>query len=296
MKTSKREQIRAAGLAGAALSVEKRGKQVEIDALELMLDWLGWSGVALDATERPDFFFSLEMEGRVVRVGCELTNLYTVLPEDRTGVGSAEARFWRQWRSFAREIQVALESESPTLGKTYGAIHFRNPDYEVLDRVDKRQLIGEIVRLLNEPRPNPLLDTFPADKFPQLSEHVDHIWTADVTDECPLWWAAHLRSGILKNPSQAIVRAINEKSAKAKSYRWLDSQLRWLIIVAPGRGIRDNVPWYYGESYSSSGTEIPFSHVFLFARGIGGWYVLQLHPTIAPIPYRSKLLLPANGG
>ena len=290
MKTSQREQIPAAELAGAVLRVQKRGKQAETDILKELLNWLGWSIVTLDVTERPDFFFSLHVNDRNIRVGCELTNIYAVLPEDRAGVGSAEARFWGQWRSFARDLQDALKSENSMVGKIYGAIHFRNPDYEIFDRVNKTQMIREIVRLLNESPPIASLDTFPAERFPQLFTHVHHIWTAEVIDECPPWWAAHLRSGVIRDPNQAIVRAVTEKAAKAQSYDWADSILRWLVIIAPGRGIRDNVPWYSGESYHAPDVEIPFSQIFLFAWGIGGWYVHQLHPTIEPVFYGSRLL------
>ena len=295
MTPSRRERFPAAELAGATLGEDNRGKQLEGCLLGQMLRWLGWSGVAIVPAERPDFFFSLDFEGRIAKVGCELTALYTVAQGDPDHVGSAEARFRAQWRSFAKDLQRALSaSGKPTARNVYGAIHFREPDYGIFDRADRDELIREIVLLLEESPPISRLEAFPADKFSQLREHVDHIWTAQVIDSCPLWWAAHLRSGILSDPARAIASVIVDKAAKARTYDWRGSALRWLVITAPGRGLRDHVPWYSGESFSPPQIDIPFSHVFLFAWGVDGWYVLQLHPSVVPVPGGSRLLPPAK--
>jgi hypothetical protein len=189
-------------------------------------------------------------------------------------------------------------SADPTLKQIYGAVHFRNPGYEifkVLGQVNSDRLIHEIVSMLEESPPLERLDWFPPDRFPQLFEHVDHVWTTGVVDDAPLWWAAHLQSGVLRDPADAINAAIVVKSTKARSYDWRGSEMRWLVVAAPGRGVRDCMPLYSGASHRTPEIEIPFSRIFLFARGLGGWYVLQLHPTIVRVPYGSKLASSANG-
>ncbi len=290
MKSFKREQVHAAELARATLFDWPCGKALESNLITEMLTSLGCSEVKPEASEKPDFFFALEIRGRMLRVGCEMTSLYTDVSDSTTGGGSREARFRERWQLFAKRLNRALlESKDSCLKSVYGAIHFLHPDYEVLDRVDETVMIAEIVNLLKESPCVDRIDSFSSQLYPQLAAHVNHIWTADVVDEPTLWWAAHLRTGMMRDPSPAIIRAVTDKAATAMKYDWRDSEQRWLVITAPGRGIQDKVAHYSGHTYHPPAIQIPFSHVFLFAWGMEGWYVLQVHPQIEIIGDYSAL-------
>jgi hypothetical protein len=280
-----REEVRRVTLAGAILPEERPDKKLyERRLLEQMLRRLGWSNVNVEDSERPDFLFSLDSKS----IGCELTTLFTVASEEPVEKGSLEARFWNRWIAFAKKLRKSLSTKGEPIASVYGAVHFKTLDYNCLEGVEQQKMIGEIVSLLEESPPLAWFDAFPSDKFPELCHHVDRIWTASVTDECPLWWAGHLRSGLFRDRDAVttVVNVINKKVGKARDYDWKESEQRWLVIVAPARGIRDNVPWYSGDVYVPEEKELPmpFSNVFLFAWGLGNWYLLQLYPELKYIP------------
>ena len=281
MGFSNREKLRSAELAGATLADWPRGKKLESWLIEKMLESLGSPETSVEETERPDFFFSIEVDNRIVRVGCETTSLYASDSDDTAGVGSSEARFWENWRSFADRLRIELsKSSDSTVQSIYGAIHFLRPDHEVLDQLNQETFIREIVQLLEESPSVDRIESFSSEKYPQLSSYVSHIWTADVIDRPILWWAAHLRTGRLLDPGLAIRRIVSRKAIAEKKYDWRESEMRWLVITAPGRGILDRFPSYNGLTSKLSDIQSGFSHVFLFAWGLNGWYVLQLAPHV----------------
>lgn len=275
----------ASELAGTVLRDPETGKQSEETQLLRLLSLLNAQHDSPRRHERPDFLFNLRLSDGVTSVGCELTNLYTVGPDDLTGFGSAEARFWSQWRSFAKRLKDALQQScDDSLGNVYGAVHFRRGDFSTLDRLVENDLLSEIVQILETSDALERFDVFPEQRFPQLHNHVDHIWTADVSDEPPpLWWATHLRSGRLHDPGEALAEALTEKITSSKSYNWQDSQLRWLVVTAAGCGLRDKIAYYTRETFSPPTLPVPFSHVILFAFGIEGWFALQLHPDVSAL-------------
>lgn len=290
MPTTNRQRTESSKLAGASLTAAPNKTTAETKHLTELLTWLGWTDTAIAKSERPDFHFMLDRNGQKVAVGCELTRLYIKDNADDERGGSPEARFWSQWKAFAIELQSNLKNQKPPLGNIYGAIHFSQPDYAIFDRIERSTLIREIVTLLQNSPPIETLVNFSADKYPILANHVHRIWTTEVADRPLLWWAAHLRSGILRDPSETIVRVIGEKAIKAKDYCWGDSALRWLVIVAPGEGLSDNVALSPAASYSLPDSATPFSHILLFARGIGDWYVQQIHPSNATLGRHSRPL------
>jgi hypothetical protein len=275
---NKRKKIESNGLAGNILSYKlPKGKNLEQVLMQVLLKELGLSYLTLNASEKPDFFFQLS--DNKSNVGCEITLLYTKSAEDLIDIGSPEVRFWDKWKKFAQQLNEEL-GRNIGLANIYGAVHFQKPSYKVLDEADKDALINEIVVVLKDSPDLERIENFSSKNFPQLKKHVSHIWTAEITDIPPLWWAAHLRSGKLDDPGLAIVEIIKKKANKAKSYDWKNAEHKWLVICALGQGLRDRFPAYTAKNFEALSIPIPFTNVMFFAWGQNGSYILQLHPEV----------------
>ncbi len=265
MGTSRKRSLRD-DLAFRHLYEDEVGKAQEQSIIEGFLARLHIRPYTLQSAERPDFVISFG-NGSVV-VGCEVTLFDSDSSATKKGVGSEERRFYNQWKRFAKKLRQRLDREGGQLLYLFGTIDFKTPSLDVLDDVSWNQLIEEITQVAKSNQETGIMPpTFDAHSHPLLAKIVDHIFLHNYyPDTGLLWWCSHLQSGTVGDPNNALIRSVQEKSAKAKQYDWGLAQEKWLIIYAHASGLSDVAVLGEDPSVSRKVDNIPFTHIFLWDR------------------------------
>ncbi len=229
MKPGIKRKTRKNNFSSKGLYDDSSGKEQEIKVLHGFLKRLQLDHYEVIAGERPDFTVNFALNGQNVSVGCEITYYFA----DKGSRGSAQARFVRQWKKFAKSLRVALDNEGQKYKHLYGAIHFNDPDFNIMDRFDNAAFISQIVFAVKHTRSKEHLSNFRKDVLPLLAEHVDHIYLRDTTPETGvLWWPSHLQSGEVPDPTANLLEIMQEKDAVGHAYNWGNVAEKWLLIYS----------------------------------------------------------------
>ncbi|MBI4319707.1 MAG: hypothetical protein HY675_14560 [Chloroflexi bacterium] len=274
-RKSLRDELGSRDLYGDA-----HGKAEEQAIIEGFLTRLSLSGYNLYLSERPDFKISFRSDGLVV--GCELTLFNNDVQSPQLQTGSPERRFHSQWKRFARELRSHLDEQGGHPPYLYGSVFFKTPTLELFDHLNRDRLLDEIVNLVKGNPMTGTVDTFDAYSYPLLSEFVHHLCLYNTYPETGiLWWCAHLQTGEVKDPNEALVRIIREKSAKAIGYNWGAADEKWLIIYARASGLSDMAQVRSDPTVSKIVRNIPFTHIFLWDKFSED--VLEVYPLFRPV-------------
>lgn len=229
------------------------GKEEERDILKKFLLRLSCRDLNIEDSERPDFFLRFNSS---FCVGCEITKF----SNDQSSKGSIQQKFISQWRSFALKLTEQLKKND--LEGIYGAIHFKESNLNISELNDS-QFIAELVKLVNLNKTVNRIDNFETDDYPISTKLIEHIYL-EKTDTNKLWWPAHLQSGTVDDPTDALIKIISNKCKKASSYNWENVKDKWLLIYAPCEGLTD-----IADIHSTIDLALPtnsFDRVFLWNK------------------------------
>jgi len=221
-------------LASRVLYRGSRGKQQEKEALEAILTRLGLGHYRIVEGERPDLRVCFRSKEAEATIACEVTAFYG--DPTASGHGSAGARRFGKWRNIAERLRRELESKG--LQGVYGVVFFKEPADDMLDAVVPGLFVRETVDVcLNTGVDHEIV--IPAGDHDHLNALVEKIRLWHYPEAGLLWWAAHLRSGVLADPREELAHIVEAKTKKARSYNWGDATERWLLIIAEGRHLTD---------------------------------------------------------
>jgi hypothetical protein len=226
-------------LASRGLYEDSSGKQKEIESLAAVLERLGLGSYQIEPSESPDFFVSFKKDNSELVLGCEMTNLYSDSVQGDKTPGSPQRRLFEKWKRIAKALRHQLDQAG--LENIYGVLFFKDSSPSALDSCRASELITELVRICKEQPPSSTPIIFPVQGFPLLSKLLTQLGLYQYPEKGILWWCAHLRSGLVSDPGNALINVIAAKSAKAQSYAWKDAAEKWLLIVAEARMVTDTV-------------------------------------------------------
>ena len=149
----------------------------------------------------------------------------------------------------------------------YGAIHFKNGDFNILDRFNNDAFVNEIIVAVKEMPNVSCIESFHPNDFPLLSIHVDHIYLKNTDPETGiLWWPAHLQSGEIKDPTDRLVEIVKEKNESASTYDRNTPQHKWLLIYSASEGLTDMVGVYSDPKISTELGKLNFDKVYVWNK------------------------------
>ena len=244
-------------LASRVLYSPIQGKAQERYALEGFLQRIHLDVIKITDMERPDFL----IEARNLRVGIELTTLSS----DASRRGSKEKQTFSKWKNISERISLRLQREGHGHRSVYGAVFFNAPSDDVLFKLDIELFVEEVIKALG-PQPSLFdgqkLRDFDPKTFPILSRHVEHIFIRYFPSELDiLWWSSDLQSGPVVMEAASLKTAIEKKTSKANTYVWHDAPERWLLVLAPGLGLKDLFSF---EEVLELANPAPFTQVFVW--------------------------------
>lgn len=238
MKTSGERKINKNDFASKGLYDESSGKEQERKVLLGFLKRLQLGYYEAIDGERPDFTLNFSSNAKKTSIGCEITFFYA----DKGSRGSTQERFMKQWKKFAKSLRAELDKEGQEYTHLYEAIHFKNPDFNIMDRFDNNDFVSQIVLAVKNRKNKEDLRHFEKDALPLLAEHVDHIYLRDTTPEPGvLWWPSHLQAGEVGDPTASLVKIIEEKNVVGSTYDWGNVAEKWLLIYSGASGITDMI-------------------------------------------------------
>ncbi len=262
-KSTKKRKTLKDSLASKGLYDNSTGKEKELKVLNGFLQRLQVGHHTIIPGERPDFFLNFSFGDYNASLGCELTYYFA----DKKKYGSAQARFVRQWKYFANSLRAALDAEGEKYKYLYGAIHFNNSDFHVLDRFGRKALITEIIVAIGESVETSNISNFNKVKFPLLAEHVDHIYLRTTFPETGiLWWPSHLQSGTVNDPTHRLLEIIEEKNTAGFSYEWNNVDEKWLLIYSAAEGTSDMAVLQSDPEICNQLGKIRFDKVYLWSK------------------------------
>ncbi len=293
MSTDRPKRTLKEELASRVFYDHSSGKNQERHILEGFLARLQLTSYEVEDSERPDFRIIFG-NGTVV-VGCELTLFSADFDVRGKKGGSMERRLHSQWEKFATSLRSELDKNG--LLFIYGAVHFKNRSYNIFDQVDLELLQKEIVHLCSRVdvarNASKSLDIFDDTDYPTLNSFADRLYLRDCYPETGiLWWCGHLQSGeiapgqlrhgdILLTPvnkigerpvvshpemTEALVRHIAAKAAKASCYEWNQAAQKWLLVYAANTGLKDLAFVADDPEIVHRITRVPFDAVFLWNK------------------------------
>lgn len=263
MKTASGRKTLKHSLASKGLYDDSSGKGQEVKVLHGFLQRLQLGHYKAIAGERPDFTLNFGLDGQNVSVGCEITHYFA----DKGSRGSGQARFVGQWKKFAKSLRAELDKEGQRYKHLYGAIHFNNPDFDIMDRFDNAALISEIVFAVKDTKSKQHLSNFEKAVLPLLAEHVNHIYLMNTTPESGvLWWPSHLQSGEVPDPTTSLIEIVQEKNAVGHAYDWGNVAEKWLLIYSGAAGIADMVVLPPDLKVSQTLGKLCFDRVYVWDR------------------------------
>jgi len=188
--------------------------------------------------ERPDFTLNFSFNGKKASIGCEITFYYS----DKCSLGSSQQRFVKKWKKFAKHLRVALDKEGQEYKYLYGAIHFKNPDFEIMDKFDNDEFVAQIVYAVRNKQNRHNLSRFGKSTLPLLAKHVNRIYLRDTSPQPDvLWWPSHLQTGEVKTSSATLIDIVREKNRVGITYEWGNVDEKWLLIYGGAAGIADMI-------------------------------------------------------
>ncbi|KAF0146488.1 MAG: hypothetical protein FD156_156 [Nitrospirae bacterium] len=273
MKSTENQKPLREAFASKGLYDDSSGKEQEAKILHAFLQRLQLGHYRVVLSERPDFFLNFALNGQSVCVGCEVTYYFA----DNGRHGSAQARFVRQWKRFAKSLRVALDKEGKKYKHLYGAIHFNNPNFKIMDRFDNSAFISEIVFAVKNAKNKHHIKRFNKDTLPLLREHVDHVYLKDTTPETGiLWWPSHLQSGKISDSTNKLIKIIKEKNVSAHSYDWVNADEKWLLIYGAAEGIADMMVIEHDPAIHDKLGGLRFDRVYIWDKFFERIY--QIYP------------------
>jgi len=250
-------------LASKGLYDDSRGKELENKVLIGFLRRLQFGYYQIIQGERPDFTLNFSRSGYPeISVGCEITYYFS----DKDHFGSKQARFVNQWKRFAKKLRAELDKSNQEY--LYGAIHFKNPDFKIMDKFDNSAFISEIVNIMhNKVDDKHAVRDFNEHIYPLLAQHVDHIYIKDTAPEIgTLWWPSHLQSGKIPDPTNRLIEIVSEKNMIGREYNWGSVADKWLIIYSGVDGVSDMVGQYDNPNIRRELGLLCFDRVYLWNK------------------------------
>ena len=259
-------------LASWVLYDDSKGKHKEAGLLSLLLSRLGLDVEDIIPGESPDFMLSFRKDSIEAVVGCEVTALYSDGVDAKAG--SPRKRFFEKWKRFAYELRKRLDSAGHLY--VYGSLSFKDVSTPALDTCRLDSLFDELIRVCDEYTGETEHVVFPVDGYAHLNALVDHIGLHRFSETGLLWWCAHLRSGAVQDPTDALVSAIGRKKETAAGYHWGNATERWLVVVAEALLLTDIVTGIGDPEVPKTLGALPFTRVILWDRFMDE--VIQVYP------------------
>jgi len=214
-------------LASKILYKEIHGKDEEKRALEAVLERLCIKTEKIIDSERPDFFVNLK-SGKYFC--CEVTQYFG---DTKKRKGSRQKTLLRNWIQFTKNLLKKLKAKK--LNHFYGAIHFKSSTLESFQKINKTNLIDEIVKVLeaNKNYKKGFLKDFEKNTFPILHSTVEQIYICNIRPEKnALWWHASLQSGTVVDAFEPIINIVKNKNELIEKYDCKNAIETWLVIYA----------------------------------------------------------------
>lgn len=215
------------------------GKDRELNLVKGFLQRLCLGVIDIKESERPDFIITLEDMKNYLRIGCEITLFYS---DQNRQYGSLARRFVEEWRKFSYKLMEEMGKEGEGLEHLYGSVFFKEPSARVLDKINKDQLIRELVQISKDHRSKKTvsLSIFDGSRYPLLTKTVQKIFIENIYPEKNIaWWPAHLQTGKIPDPTELLVKIIQQKNKTAASYHWSGMSEKWLIVIAEALSTAD---------------------------------------------------------
>jgi hypothetical protein len=258
----KKQKINKNSFASKGLYDESSGKEKERIVLLGFLKRLQLGYYEVIPRERPDFILNFSCNELTTSIGCEITFYYS----DKGTKGSSQERFLKQWKKFAKALRDELDRLGQEYKYLYGAIHFKNPDFTIMDSFNSEEFITQIVAAVKNRKNRYILRRFKKDVLPLLAKHVDHIYLRDTAPELGvLWWPSHLQSGEVEDPTATIDEIIQIKNVVGNTYDWAGVDEKWLLIYGGAAGITDMII-LNSDFRSNQLPKVCFDRVFIWDR------------------------------
>jgi hypothetical protein len=236
---------------------KKADEQIQVDNV---LKRLGLGKYQILESESPDFFVKFNSENSTALLGCELTRLYS----DAALRGSSGKTNFEKWKSIATKLRKRLDAAGHNY--LYGVVFFRIQESDVLKALGTDQALEELVRTCDQYSGQPTDLTFPQNSFPLLNELMDTVRLFKYEEPGILWWCAHLQSGEVLDPMDALIDVVKRKSVIAEGYNWNTAANKWLIILAESNGLSDIACDIDDPEISKHLQRIPFTKIILWER------------------------------
>lgn len=253
------------------------GKDLEAKLMREFLRTMQISNYTLLPRERPDFWIQFTEENHQVLCGCEFTLFSSDSIIQTCKGGSAERRFFSQWKGFARRLRDDILQSNQRLASVYGAVFFNQHRLDIFNECDEASLRKEIVDILQSWSGQSRIERFDPKRHPLLSTYVEHIFMEDTAvKDGPLWWCAHLQTGTIPNANEALAEIISNKCERARNYDWGDATKRWLVVCARATGLADVGFIQKNPMVVSHLHIVPYTEIFFWERALGT--VLEVFP------------------
>ena len=135
-----------------------------------------------------------------------------------------------------------------------------------MDSLDTKKLVPELINLCKKYESNREEIVFHIKDYPYLNRALETLRIFRYPGEGMLWWCAHLRSGEVPDPSQALLEVVKVKMIEALKYQWKDATEKWLIIIAEAKLVEDTVISFYDPEISKYCNDVNFTKIFLWDR------------------------------
>ena len=261
--TASRKPIKNA-LASWVLYDDSTGKQKEANSLTAVLARLGLGNYQITSSESPDFLVSFKTDNSEDKLACEVTDFFSDIVDNAKNLGSPRKRLFELWKRIAKELRQRLDQAG--LENVYGVLFFRDPSPMALNSCRPNQLIKELVKICEKYRGRTEEIVFPVQGFPHLNELLTMLRLFRYPETGILWWCAHLRSGYVDAPEDALLNIIRAKVAKAQSYNWENAVEKWLIIVAEARLLADTATFFNDPKISKHFEGVEFTRIILWDK------------------------------
>jgi hypothetical protein len=245
------------------LTIKTDSKEEETEIVGGFLTRLQYTPQSVTLHEKPDFEIVLNDK----QIGIEVTKYYS----DYTLKGSKLQQKLSEWKRFAEKLRSKLLTVDKGYVYLYGSIHFCNEDVNYSELLNDNY-INELVILLQSidlERTEQKTVKIQADKFPNLSRHIESIFFRDTyPEDVYLWWDSSLQSGQVLHNESSLKFIIDKKEESSKKYKKHYLQ-KWLIIYAGGKGLQDIFDRDSQNSYANSSIEIStdyFSHIYVWDK------------------------------
>ena len=248
-------------------------QEFEVKSVDSLLNRLGFESYKLKRYDSPDVFAEFTSDRHPpFQIGIEVRTLQA----DEDANGSTLRKFNNDWCQIIEKVEKNLKKEGMDFYQC--RVDFRDRSYHCLDNLDERQLVEELTSVGKMLSQSTSLK-FPLEQsFPLLNNLLYSIKVIKLSTDSYKWFPSHLKTGVITDLTDTVIKSIKEKSLKAAKYNWPDAKEKWLLLVACAEGTTDIFSEIKEIKCNSLPKEIPFSAIIIwdqFSENI--WIVHPQH-------------------